>query len=66
MPDFGGRRFHPEDNCMAFHPARSEPLENTPSNGNQYEWNTKFRGQHVVNDQKDRPLLAPAPRSTFR
>ncbi len=50
------------DNCMAFHPHYwNEPVENTSSGYNYYEWNTKFRGQHVAQmiDKDTRPLPAP-------
>lgn len=50
------------DNCMAFHPRYwSEPVENTSSGYNYYEWNSKFRGQHVTQmlEKDTRPLPAP-------
>ncbi len=50
------------DNCMAFHPRYwSEPVDNTSSGYNYYEWNTKYRGQHVTQmlEKDTRPLPAP-------
>jgi hypothetical protein len=47
---------------MAFHPRYwNEPVENTSSGYNYYEWNAKFRGQHVAQmiEKDTRPLPAP-------
>jgi hypothetical protein len=50
------------DNCMAFHPRYfREPVPNTSSGYNYYEWNAKFRGASVTKLTKkdDRPLPKP-------
>jgi len=50
------------DNCMAFHLQYfREPVPNTSSGYNYYEWNAKFRGASVTKlvSKDDRPLPKP-------
>ena len=55
------------DNCMAFHPRYwSEPVENTSSGYNYYEWNEKYRGTHVTKYINHDPRPLPAPKSPIR
>ena len=49
------------DNCMAFHPRYwAQPLENTSSGYNYYEWNEKYRGTQVTKYINHDPRPLPA------
>jgi hypothetical protein len=49
-------------NAMAFHPRYwAEPVKNSSSGYNYYEWNKKYRGSHVASFTKKDPRPLPAP-----
>jgi hypothetical protein len=59
-----------ERNCLAFHPAYDNPVENSSEIYNYYEWNAKNRAsasQHVKSDTREQPKLTqPIERREMR
>lgn len=54
------------DNAMAFHPRYfTEPVPNTSSGYNYYEWNQTHRGKHVAEYTAGDPRPLPKPKGTI-
>lgn len=58
IPIYGIR----SDNAMAFHPRYwNQPVENNSKGYNYYEWNQKYRGDHVGQFLREDPRPLPKP-----
>jgi ectoine hydroxylase-related dioxygenase (phytanoyl-CoA dioxygenase family) len=58
IPIFGIR----SDNAMAFHPRYwNQPVKNSSKGYNYYEWNQKYRGDHIGQYLREDPRPLPKP-----